>query len=561
MNDPRSFLAALLATLLLVAGSATAATRAWLDRDRVALGETATLNIETDQVAAGAPDFSPLTRDFELSGRSSRRQFTLNGGSADETMLYAVALQPRREGTVTVPSLAVGAARTQALSITVTAGLPARAGGVVFIEADIDHGAPYVQQAVGYVVRLYYATQLVSGQLDQPAPDGAAIQRIGSDLQFDRAIGGRRYTVVERHYLLVPERSGRLVIPPARFVGRGVGGFFDEFFGDGQRALSAVGPQRVLTVRAVPPAARQPWLPLRALSLAFVDPPRAARAGEATAVVLQAEADGANATQLPALELEAGDGAQVFAEPPQVEETFDAGRPKVRVTRRFSVVPARAGSLRVTGPALAWWDVDAAAARTASVAALTLDVAPAKATSAGRADADAGDGASATAPDGERRIRVPGVQGEVAPWALATVVFAFLWLATLMWALTRGKGDAPTPAAVRKASDLPPPMPRWSDRDFARVLDAGDLDDVGAALCAATWPPQRDLESLAARLDDPVQRGALAQLQQARWGGGDVARARASLRAAFKGGPRVRSARDADAGLLAPLYPGSREPY
>ena len=541
---------------LLLAADAGAATRAWLDRDRVALGETATLNIETDDPGADAPDFTPLARDFDIGARSSRRQFSLDGGAARETMLYAIALEPRREGLANVPSLRLGSARTQPLTMTVTAAVPARSGGLVFIEAEADAGSPYVQQAVGYVVRLYYATQLISGQLDQPAPEGAALQRIGGDLQYSREIQGRRYTVVERRYLLLPERSGALTIPPARFVGRGVGGFFDEFFGDGQRALSTVGPRRVLDVRAMPSDASLPWLPLRGLSLRFVDPPVRARAGEAVELVLQADADGANATQLPPLELEAADGSQVFAEPPEIEETFEAGRPRVRITRRFSVVPAGAGTLRLAAAGIGWWDVRAAAARTATVPALSLPVA------AGAAPVRAapGPGAAPAAGSGETtgsgpRVRVPGVQGTVPSWAFATVVFALLWLATLAWALSRrgagpvAAGTAPPPAGGAR------PRTRWSDRAFHRVLDTGGLDAVADALCAAASPPVTQLDALAALLDDPAQHAALARLQQARWGGGDAAGARAGLRAAFRGGPRWRGAAAVEAELLDPLYP------
>ena len=102
----------------------------------------------------------------------------------------------------------------------------------MFIEAEADTRAPWVQQSVGYTLRLYYATPLVSGQLDQPTPEGAAVQRVGSDLQYSREIGGRRYTVVERRFVIVPERSGALTIPAARFEGTGVGGFFDDLFGE-----------------------------------------------------------------------------------------------------------------------------------------------------------------------------------------------------------------------------------------------------------------------------------------------------------------------------------------
>jgi len=85
-----------LLTLFVLA--ANAQTRAWLDRDRIALGETPTLNIQADQAPATGPDYSPLLRDFDVSGNSSSRQFELVNGVASQHMLFAVALQPKREG-------------------------------------------------------------------------------------------------------------------------------------------------------------------------------------------------------------------------------------------------------------------------------------------------------------------------------------------------------------------------------------------------------------------------------------------------------------------------------
>jgi hypothetical protein len=540
----------LLLLFLLLPCFAQAQTRAWLDRDRVALGETATLNIETDQAGVSPPDYAPLQADFVLSGHTSRQSFELRNGETQSRTLFAVALQPRREGVLAVPALRVGNTRTQPLSMTVTPAEPARAGGIVFIEAEADQQSPYVQQAVGYVIRLYYATQLISGQLDQEAPPGASLQRVGSDVQYSREIGNRRYTVVERRYLLIPERSGTLAMPPARFQGRGVGGFFDEMFGDGQRALSAAGPQRMLDVRPVPANAPQPWLPLQALSLRYAEAPRTARAGDAVDIVVEAVADGANATQMPELQLPVGDGAQVFAEPAQTDETFVDGRPRVKVTRKFSLVPARAGTLRIAGPRIDWWDVRAGRARTASLPELTLQVAAAARGNSSDVAATAAS-PSAEEDDDEQWLRVPGVQGEVRAWALATVIFALLWLATLMWAL-----HWRAPADGHRASDVAAaPAPAPDARGLKRALDIGDLGDVADALCALATPPARDLDEVQARLADPAQQAAVAQLQRARWGDGDVPAARTAMRAAFQSGPRWLSIAKREAPLLAPLYP------
>src|SRR5690606_7860336 len=106
------------------------------------------------------------------------------------------------------------------------------------------------------------------------------------------------------------------------------------------------------------------------------------------------------------------------------DDTIEDGRPRVRMVRSFAVLPAREGRLRIDGPRLRWWDVDADRMREATLPPPELDVAP----------ATSGAGMVATRGD-DGLVRVPGVQQGVGAWALAAVAFALLWLLTLAWAL------------------------------------------------------------------------------------------------------------------------------
>ena len=543
----------LLAVLLVLAVlPAAAATRAWLDRDRIQLGETATLNVETDRAASAAPDWSPLEADFEAGGHTSTRRVEVVDGEVRTRVLYAVALRPREEGELTVPALDVDGERTQPLTLTVMPpdDAPAQAGEAAFVEAELETGQAWVQQSVGYVLRLHYATPLVSGELEQPQPEGAALRRVGDDVTYSRDIAGRRYNVVERRFLLVPERSGTLEIPAARFRGRGTGGFFDDMFGSGPRILRASSQPQRLQVLPMPAQAPQPWLPLRSLQARFLEAPQQGRVGEAVEVVLELRADGAAASQMPELELQVGDGAQLFPEPAQVREQFDGGRPQVVVTRRFSIVPRRPGTLQASARPVEWWDVRAGIARTTAMAPLAIEV-------QGAAAAPVPGSAAPDAGPGERWISVPGVQGEVRPWAVAAAAFALLWLATLIWGLHR------KPQQREAQRPTGPGLPGARDSERARlrrlrlVLDTGDLGEVEQALCALVDPPAADLDSLAARLGDPSQQAALQGLQRARWAGGDPVSARAALREAFARGPRwAKPPADATrADPLPPLYP------
>ena len=550
----------LLAVLLLWPVSLLAATRAWLEQPQVTLGQAVTLNVETDAVSA-TPDLTPLMRDFEVEGQSDSRSVRMVNGRMSASTTFSLTLRPRRAGTLAIPALQVGNERTAPLTLEVsaTATAGAASNGLVFVETEVDDPNPYVQQSVGVTVRLYYATPLVSGQLDLDPPDGALLQRVGEIVQSSREIDGRRYSTAERRFLLVPERSGALIVPGARFEGRGAGGWMDDLLGGNSRQVNITGAPRTLQVRPQPVGAPQPWLPVRDLRMRYTAVPQQLRTGEAGTLTIETTVVGATQAQLPELPTPSIPGAQVFADPPQFDERFVGGMPQVTLTHRYSVVPSQAGTLVVPGTAMAWWDVRAGAARRATLPDLTLPVVVGTGSPPSVPVAGAARGA-ATLPagtdddillEGERRV-----PPRMWPWLAAG--FALLWLITLLWALTRRAGISSGPRArVHAQAGAPAMAPAThTAADLKRALDAGELDDIEDVLRGMARPAAVDLDDLHRRLATASQRGAVELLRRARWAGGDAAQARAALREAFRGGPRWRTADTGDVQEpLPPLYP------
>ena len=172
-----------IAVLLLSApfsNTALAAARAWLEQPQVALGESVTLNVETDEVSA-VPDLTPLMADFALEGQSNSRSVRLINGQMTSKTVYAVILAPKRAGELRIPPLRIGGQQTAPLALSVSADASAttpsaNGNATAFLETEIDDANPYVQQSVGVTVRLYYAVPLVSGQLDLDPPEGALLK-------------------------------------------------------------------------------------------------------------------------------------------------------------------------------------------------------------------------------------------------------------------------------------------------------------------------------------------------------------------------------------------------
>jgi len=484
-----------------------------------------------------------------------RRSYTLANGQARRMSVFSVGLRPRAPGLASVPALRVGNASTAPLRLVVLepAVQPASAAADVFVETSVDALQPYVQQAVGVTVRLNYAVPLLSGQLELEPPARASLQRVGEDITYERLLGGRRYSVVERRFLLIPERSGPLLLAGARLNGITGGGFSGPMFDDDRRPLSAAAPDTRLQVRPIPANAPQPWLPLRQLALRYLQAPTQAFAGQAAAIELELVADGASAAQMPALELGAVADAQVFADPPRVEEQFVDGRPRTTVRRRFSLVSSTPGMLSVPGPRIRWWDAGSSVARIATLPPLQLRVA-AGANAAGKevSPARAQDEATADAPNAaapRSAVASPGspdwkrALAWLLPLLMVLMVFAVIAVRRRHARVDAGTSHQPdAPAAATTPS-------------LDAALRSGDFGDIRRALAAQAGLRVDDFDALLARLDDPAQVQALRRMQAARWGGGHLQDALQALRAAFAGGARWRPTKQGAPSLLPPLYP------
>src|SRR5262249_20851045 len=195
-------------------------------------------------------------------------------------------LQPKHAGTFTIPSFAVGSARTEPLKLTVLpapAGAIGKAGDDLFVQVDALPRQPYVQQEIRLTVKLYYAMSLIDGNLDDPGPEVRVVRTCGKESIYAAGVAGRRYRVVERHYAVSAENSGALALPPIVFRGRGLDpGDVNSFFSRG-RSVSAQSEPIALDVRARPPASGSDvWLPAQSLTLSVdgIDPGKPARAGE-----------------------------------------------------------------------------------------------------------------------------------------------------------------------------------------------------------------------------------------------------------------------------------------
>lgn len=535
--------------------------RAWLDRDTMHLGESVTLNVESQGGAAGQPDFSVLDRDFRQLGTQSSRQVNIVNGTTVIKTLWAVALEPKQEGVLTVPSVAVGGVHTDPLTLTVLpqpTGAQSRPGDDLFIEVTADPLAPYVQQQIRYTVKLYFAFDLTDGNLAEPKADGVVVQRLGQDRRYVASIGDRRYHVVERHYALIPEASGTLRIAALVFRGsaldpRDPTGFFNR-----GRAVSASSDAVEFNVRPRPDGwGQDPWLPAVDLTLADeTDLPAEVRVGDPVTRTIRMKAQGLGYEQLPELDFPPLAGAEIYPDKSQVVTRDDGTWLFGERVRKFAVVPTQPGRLELPEIKLRWWNTATGAQTTAVLPARVVQVLPAAA------------GAAPVPPVGAAAPMVPVPADAVTPplpietpapslrfWQALAAAGFILWLATIvLWAWRTRPREHPVPAAGPTAD---------GSAERGRFLRAAALGELaGAERSLIAWarserPQLRNIGELIAALGDPEQREALLALQRARYAGAAADGLGGRLERAFRDGLRWSAASPTprSASALPALYP------
>ena len=139
------------------------------------------------------------------------------GNSLDSFSIYA--LKAAHEALAQAGLAGGEGLGTRAGSGSAVAGAGGKTGDDVYIEAAVEPRAPYVQQQVSLTVKLYFAVNLTDGSLDEPQVDGLVVRKLGQDANYAADVGGRRYRVLERHYALLPEKSGAVSLPPIAFRG------------------------------------------------------------------------------------------------------------------------------------------------------------------------------------------------------------------------------------------------------------------------------------------------------------------------------------------------------
>lgn len=450
-----------------------------VDKNPVMLDEAFVLTvIATGKVDRNAFDPSVLLNNFVVGSTSVSSQTRIVNFDKTTTTTWQTTLFPKELGQTVIPAFSIDGASSQPISIKVVPvpDVSTNETRDYFVSAELKQQSVYVQQHASYTVKLHLAQNIERGSLQAPTIENASIEQVGDDKQYSEIINGKRFQIIERQYVIVPEKSGPITIEPPIFSGEVLVRDSRQRFGlFGQtQNVTRRGPQLTLDVLPIPSDVSGPWLPSEYVTLSeewsndeqFV-------VGEPITRTLTLSAAGLNKEQLPEIAQSYPPYVKSYPDQPSTASAQKDGIVLSQRTESTAIIPSQAGPMVIPGVEVQWFNTNTGQLETASIAARSYDVVASP------------QSVPAVLPQTNDTLPTPlepPLKNDsrtdnkyVHIWQFISGLFGLLWIVTLALFIRHNRQSG----AVKQAT---PSISLKNADDVNKAIDAGDQGTIYSAV-------------------------------------------------------------------------------
>jgi hypothetical protein len=469
--------AALCGMVLLVLAAAIwppalkAAIQVQTDRNPVSVNESFQITFSAKGGVDGAPDFSPLRKDFQILSTNQSSNFSIINGKIERSKSWTITVLPRHTGKLAIPPIHFGSDLSPAANETVTgaASQPDQqsSDADIFLEAEVSTTHPYVQAQVIYTLRLYRAVPTANASLDEPKVEkgDAVIEHLNADKHYQTRVNGKSYLVVQRKYAVYPQSSGTVTLSPVKFEGQVAPNSFSlmDPFGPAPKTVVRQSAQVTLNVKGIPAGFKgSQWVPAKQVSLKEEwsrDPPTF-KVGQPITRTLILTADGQTSSQLPELPHWVPDGLKAYPDQPALKD--DKNRNGIIGSRveKTALIPEKPGDYVLPAISVPWWNVATGKMEHATLPERHITVAAAAGSGSGAGQGGLGNVKPAPLGKLNGPVQPPAKQSTSAPpspnpapeagggynpWLLLSLALVGVWLITVLawwWSGRRRRNKA-----------------------------------------------------------------------------------------------------------------------
>ncbi len=323
-------------------------------------------------------DASALDKDFQVVARSSSRQVSILNGQRTSIVEWVLELVPKRSGPLTIPPIIVGSEESRPVTLIVE---EAATGSrrELYVEATVDQIDPYVQSQVVYAVKVFQDVQILDGSLGVPESDKIQVRQLGGDTNSRETIDGRTYSVLTRRYVVFPQESGEIIIPPIQLQATvAVDRSLNPNTTRRTRRLTRLSNPVTIDVKPRPGTASGWWLPAKSVSLTqeWSQALDSVTVDQPITRSIRMLAAGVGDAQLPDITVPDVEKISIYADAPEsTTETRGDGLWSVQRSS-WAIIPQVAGALILPAVQVPWFNTQTGLMELAELPRQILNVKP-----------------------------------------------------------------------------------------------------------------------------------------------------------------------------------------
>lgn len=374
--------------LLAMTNTGFAALKAHVDRNTVYMGDSIQLTVHAgDSAKSLQPDISALQKNFDILSTGKSSQVLISNGKSFTDALWIFVLTPKKTGTQTIPAVTIGNQKTVAITIDVK---PASKDSTlhpnkrhVFMTASLTPQSPYVQSQAMYTLKIYYNRQIENPQLSEPKSVNATFVHLGNDRTYQENINGQSYQVLEVHFAMFPQQSGKVSIDGSIFNGNILNKNPGQYFSNAWQAFRISANSLKTTVKPIPTNANTKWwLPAKSVTLSdnWSANPEQIQAGTPITRTVTINAENVLANQLPEVIPNKLDGFQIYADKPTSKTTTTGTQLNAVRVEKAAFIANKPGNYTLPAVTVHWWNTDKNQPEVSTLPAKKIHVIPGVAT-------------------------------------------------------------------------------------------------------------------------------------------------------------------------------------
>jgi hypothetical protein len=375
--------AAMLCALLLlscVAQAQVSELTASVDRNPILADESFNLTLlATGSVDRDDVDFSALSNDFRVGRPSFSMSTQIINGSMTRNVSWTLNLQPKQTGRFEIPAFEIDGQASKPFFVEV---LPVDSMNTnqprdFYVSAEVNKSDLYLQQQLLYTLRIHLSRDIQRGNLDLPDLDGALIEQIGEDRDYQDIIDGVRYRIIERKYAIIPQSSGQFTIGGPVFEADVLTNSRQSFANFGRtRSITRRAPDIAIDVKPIPDDYNYTWLPSE-----FVEVTEEWQGDSDNLVVgdpitrtITITAMGLTKEQLPVVNTPYHPDFKVYPEQPELATAETDTALVSQSTLNTAIIPSKSGTYVLPEVRVPWFNVNTQQTEFALIPAKTVTV-------------------------------------------------------------------------------------------------------------------------------------------------------------------------------------------